>query len=178
MTPLTSPQEPNQFIYQGQKILRWAFTQYLRHLFSNMKFLEDFKWDSNNEVSKIWIWSEYPQKDVHYPQIVVTSTPVRTEVLGFGDLSRWQLVEDENNDYGYYYVYTGTHWFTITLGFSSYTKDELEEVMDRVVVLLGLKEVRMAIGNNYGININIADGINASVLGQRNIPNTNQHFSK
>lgn len=165
--------EPNTFTYQGQKVIRWAFTQYMRHLFKGMKFLEDFKWvgDSPQErkLSKIHIWSEFPQKEVLYPQIVVGSTPLRLEQLSFEDISSWEM-----DDTGYYARYTGSHRYSVYFHFSSYGKDELEEIIDRVLILLGLSEVRNAVAKTYGIIIDVASGINTSALAQRDIPDTDK----
>lgn len=168
-TVFTSPQEPNQFLYQGAKVIRWVFTQYFRHLFKSMKFLEDFKFNEKSEISKIFIWSEFPAKEVLYPQIVVASTPIRVEQLSFMDISKWAT-----DDNGIYSVYTGSHHYTVDMHFSSYGKDEVEEIIDRVMILLGLVEVRNAIARTYGIVIDIAMGINTTMISQREIPNTDK----
>lgn len=169
-TDIYTPEEPVIFVYQGQLQTRRAFSQYLKHLCSKLKFLEEFKWNQDRSLSQVNIYTDYPTKDIKYPLITVDANFVGDIKIGFRDVSTFA----ESSSTKGTYVFSGIHIFSVDLNFFDYGKERLQDLMDRITGLLKLSFVREKIKQTYGLEIDHTRDFSYSNIVEKKIEGTNQ----
>lgn len=145
------------YIYVGQKEVKYCLAEFYRFLFSELIFTEDWKWVDNDQTTNIFIETEYPDIAVMYPRIVVKPTPMDIEQLSFKDISK----HEKETDVLYL---SGAHEYSVITTIKDYAQDPVEDITDRLMLLLSIDIVRKNVMSLYKLEFVVPKRISVTSI--------------
>ena len=180
-------------IYAGAWGLRRSLVQFLQYLFGNLDLTAEFRWDTEDSDTKLYIEAAFKVDEKHYPSIVVDTVRPDTKPLSLGSEKSWErdigLVSGTDGTVtvyeltdpmppgtvtGYAKAITVHSTYECGLKVSSFGIHEAERISDLILLMFRASTIRDKFTRDYGAFITGATAVRRSDIRVAPIPGGSQ----